>query len=151
MADKKYRVLVYGTLVKNGRNNKAYMPDDAVLIHKQAITKNALYSMKQFESETTKGAYTPGVRSGGKYRIEGEVWEVSAVGLLSLHGLEDYDSKRDKSENNYNFEQVKLDNSELVHIYIINSNREAVEESRGLIHFDKEKNSQSWHEYKILT
>ena len=151
MEDKKYRVFVYGTLVKNGRNHKGYIPENSTLTYKNAITKKASYLMEQFESETTKGAYTPGVRSGGKYKIEGEVWEVDEVGLLSLHGLEGYDSKRDESENNYNFEQVELDNGELVHIYIINPNRQAVEEPHDLIHLDESKNIQSWHEYKLTS
>lgn len=150
-AKEKIRVLVYGTLVKKGRNHKKYMPEDAELIYTHAVTKEKSFLMQVFKSATTDNAYTPGVSKDGRYRIEGEVWELSVdEGLQSLHHLEEYAPKRDTSENKYNFEQVELENGEIVHIYIDNSDRPPIHEMKHLIHLDKSKNIQSWHEFKSM-
>lgn len=80
------RVLVYGTLMSGGRN--AGLMAGARLVDGAALTADAEWTMAQFNSSSSPGKQTPGVRAGGAHRIAGEVWEVDGEGLARLDRLE---------------------------------------------------------------
>lgn len=82
----RHRVFVYGTLMSGGRN--AALMADGRLIDPQAVTGEAVWNLVQFNSASSPGRQTPGLRAGGAFRIAGEVWEVADEGLARMDRLE---------------------------------------------------------------
>ncbi len=89
-------VFVYGTL-KHGQRNHHLLQDEVYAGTK--ATRDPIYLMEQFESATSPGKYTPGVRKvdhGG--RISGEIYAVDDTTLAKLDELEGVGVKYDREE-----------------------------------------------------
>ena len=86
MSSGRYRVFVYGTLMKGARNE--HIMNDATLVSENARTKEQSFLMLQFNSSSSPGKQTPGVKHRGQGYVKGEVYEVDDEGLAALDKLE---------------------------------------------------------------
>ena len=111
---KKYRVLVYGTLMKGERNHH-YM-GQAKFITSDLATCDTDFVMLQFPSTSSPGDFSPGVERVTKKQtingaIVGEVYEVDENGLASMDDLE-------QNGIHYKREMVSLTDGSNAWIYI---------------------------------
>lgn len=92
-----HRVAVYGSLKKGFGNHR--LLEGSTFVGRSS-TPGTMYSLGGF----------PGVRLGGdnETSIAVEVYEVNDATLQRLDMLEGYDERRDKDDNFYNRETVKL-------------------------------------------
>lgn len=104
------RVFVYGTLMKGARNER--LMGAARLVDAAAVTGEARFRMLQFNSSSSPGRQTPGVRADGAGRILGEVYEVDDAGLAALDRLE-------QNGVRYRREQVPMQDGALAWIYLL--------------------------------
>jgi len=132
---KEHSVLVYGTLKSSERNSR-YMED--ALFLSWEVTRDSHYLMAQFESATSPGKFTPGVRKveQGGACIEGEVYLMDDATLAKLDELEGVGVKYDR-------EEVALQNGNKAWMYFRRG--EGILPSRH-IHFDKRGNLYRWAE-----
>jgi gamma-glutamylcyclotransferase (GGCT)/AIG2-like uncharacterized protein YtfP len=80
-----YRLFIYGTLQRSERN--AHLMAAARYL-REAVTRDAAFSMGLYESKTFQGRSTPDVRAGGKMRLSGELYEVDDALLAELDAFE---------------------------------------------------------------
>lgn len=110
-----YKVFVYGTLMKEGRNS--HVLNNARLISAKAVTRDKSFFMLQFESVSNPGNYSPGVFRHGKTKIKGqgkvlgELYEVNADTMKELDRLEGLGK-------NYTREEITLEGGARAWIYI---------------------------------
>lgn len=104
------RVFVYGTLMRGARNERLMAA--ARLVDAAAVTGEARFRMLQFDSASSPGRQTPGVRADGAGRILSEVYEVDDAGLEVLDRLE-------QNGVRYRREQVPMQDGGLAWIYLL--------------------------------
>ena len=105
-----YRVFVYGTLMKGGRNDqylKGYR-----CVGTEAVTKEAQYYMLQFNSSSGGGKFSPGVLKRGQGHIKGEIYEVDVDGLKELDRLE-------QNGTRYQREKIEMQDGTRAWMYIL--------------------------------
>lgn len=122
--EKKIRVFVYGTLMRGGRNS--HLLEGSTLIDADAMTRNNSFLMEEFESSSSPGKKTPGVRLAGNYYIKGELHEVGLEQLAKLDALEGFDPLKKKSENKYLRVLVELQGDIEAFMYVMNAPKIAV-------------------------
>lgn len=134
MRQNKFRVFVYGTLMRGGRNEA--LLEAAQLVCDNAITRDAVFFMEQFNSSSSPGKFTPAVRKGSTAHIRGEVYEVDREGLVALDRLE-------KNGVRYRREPVDLKDGSSAWMYmLIAADRPSVAQDR--VTFDPDLRSYAW-------
>lgn len=129
-----HRIFVYGTLMKGGRNE--FLMDNARLITEEAVTKESSFLMRQFDSSSSKGKFSPATIRGGQGYIQGEVYEVDNEGLKALDELEG-------NGIHYQREEIWLDDNSKAWMYILlRDDTPSKEQDR--IHFDESSKNYSW-------
>lgn len=124
----KHRVFVYGTLMKGARNER--FMNGAELISENAVTKEKSFLMLQFNSSSSHGKYSPGVKRGGHGHIQGEIYEVDDAGLGKLDELE-------QNGMRYQREEVEMQDGAKAWMYVlIVDDTSAVDQNR--IKFENE-------------
>lgn len=106
----KYRVFVYGTLMKGARNE--HFMSGAKLISENAVTKEKSFLMLQFNSSSSPGKFSPGVKRGGQGHIQGEIYEVDKEGLDKLDALE-------QNGVRYQREKIKMQDGSTAWMYVL--------------------------------
>src|SRR5262249_32620583 len=76
---------IYGTLQRSERN--AHRMATARYL-RDAVTRDAAFSMGLYQSKTFQGRSTPDVRAGGNVRLAGELYEVDDTLLAELDAFE---------------------------------------------------------------
>lgn len=131
---KTQRVFVYGTLKAGHRNHHILKGDGAELIG-ETTTKDDSYLMKEFESVSNPGKFTPGVFANGDKKIKGELYAVTQEVMDRLDKLEELGKK-------YCRQFVKLDSGHQAWMYIeIAGNRTPLPNSP---HVKKENKTYEW-------
>ena len=139
-SDNKYRVLVYGTLMKGERNH--HHMGQAKLIAVDVATCDTDFIMQQFPSTSSPGDFSPGVKrafandsiSGA---VLGEIYEVDVDGLASMDDLE-------QNGIHYNREMVELTDGSKAWMYIYIDKSAVSIENPEFICFDPETKIYSW-------
>ena len=80
-----HRLFIYGTLKRSERNAHRMA---AARYLRDAVTRDAVFSMGLYESKTFQGRSTPDVRAGGTMRLSGELYEVDDALLAELDAFE---------------------------------------------------------------
>lgn len=129
-----FRIFVYGTLMRGGRN-EAFLKG-ARLVSSDAMTLEAVFVMEQFNSSSSPGKQTPAVRKGGTGHVRGEVYEVDREGLVALDRLE-------QNGIRYRREAVALQDGTTAWMYVLMAG-DAPSPRQDRIAFDPDRRAYAW-------
>lgn len=134
------RIFVYGTLKQHERNYDRFM-EGLQPVSRNARTAEASFIMREFNSASTTGAFTPVVYKSedlGAHHIIGEVYDVDEAMLETLDVL----------ERNYGRHLIAIKDEEPAYIYLHRTG-EPHEGPPHHIKSDIVTNTQWWQELRV--